>query len=346
MTAASSRTIGVVAGDGIGPEVVGAARTVLDSLGLPLRYVDVPVSAGRYLASGELLTDDDLSVLRGTDAILLGAVGHPDVPSGILERKVLLRLRFELDLGLNIRPVRLLPGQTSVVTTASPETVDWIFVRENTEGPYAGTGGRFRRGTDGEVALQDSVNTRVGVRRAVEHAFGLAAERRQHLTWVHKTNVLLHAGGLWADVVAETAPRFPDVTVEYQHADALCIHLLLRPERYDVIVTDNLFGDLLTDLAAAIGGGIGNMPSANFTPGRSPGLFEPIHGSAPDIVGQGIANPTGAVLSAALLLRTIGFPAEADQVEAAVVAAAAAGRLTGTTETMTAAIVRELPTRS
>ena len=342
-SAASTHRISVVGGDGIGPEVIAAARQVLDATGVALEYVEVPVSATRYLQTGELLPDADLATLRGTDAILFGAVGHPEVPPGIMERDLLLRLRFEFDLGLNVRPVKLLPGQSSLVSTATPETVDWIFVRENTEGPYVGTGGRFRRGSEHEVAVQDSLNTRHGIRRAAEYAFGLAEQRRGKLTWSHKTNVMLHAGGLWADVIAEVATLHPNVELEYQHADAMTIHLIRRPQDFDVIVTDNLFGDLLTDLGGEIGGGVGLMPSANFTPGSAlPGLFEPIHGSAPDIAGQGIANPTGAVLSAALMLRALGFQAEATSVEQAVHAAAVAGGLSGNTGSVTAAIVSAL----
>jgi 3-isopropylmalate dehydrogenase len=336
----ATRVVSVIGGDGIGPEVVAAAREVLDATGLPLEYAELPVSAGRYRSTGVLVTDEDMAAMRGTDAVLLGAVGHPEVPPGIMERELLLRIRFEFDLGVNLRPVRLLPGARSLVSTAGPDTVDWMFVRENTEGAYSGTGGRFRRGTPDEVALQDSVNTYKGVRRAVDYAFALAETRRKRLTWTHKTNVLLHAGHLWGDVVAEVAAAHPSVEVEYQHADAMCIHLIRRPQDFDVIVADNLFGDLLTDLAGEIGGGVGLMPSANMNPGSAvPGMFEPIHGSAPDIAGQGIANPTGAILSAALLVRSLGFDDAGSAIETAVRDAAAAGQLVGRTVDMTAAVV-------
>ena len=343
MSDVAEARVAVIAGDGIGPEVISAAQEVLAATGVALHYEDIPVSTRRYLREGLLLTDEDLADIRRCDAVLLGAVGDPAVPAGIMERDVLLRLRFELDLGLNIRPVRLLPGTVSPVSSATPDTVDMVFVRENTEGPYAGTGGRLRRGTAADMALQDSVNTVAAVDTAVAYAFELAESRRQRLTWVHKTNVLVHAGGLWADVVAAHTPLHPGVTVEYQHADAACIHLLQRPADYDVIVTDNLFGDILTDLAGAIGGGVGLMPSANFTPGSdNPGLFEPIHGSAPDIAGLGIANPTGAVLSAAMMLRHLGFAAQATAVEDAVVRVAAAGRASGRTQDIVAALIDEL----
>lgn len=336
-------TVAVIAGDGIGPEVIAAAQQVIAATGVELEYLDIPVSAARYLREGVLLTDGDLTAIRGCAAVLLGAVGDPAVPPGVMEREVLLRLRFELDLGLNLRPVRLLPGTASPAVAATPETVDMVFVRENTEGPYAGTGGRLRSGTPVETALQDSVNTWAAVDRAVGYAFELARARRGKLTWIHKTNVLLHAGGLWSDVVAEHSRRHPAVEVEYQHADAACIHLLQRPGDYDVVVTDNLFGDILTDLAGAIGGGVGLMPSANITPGSSnPGLFEPIHGSAPDIAGKGIANPLGAILSAALMLRELGFGAQAGAVESAVLVAAAAGRTSGATADTVSAVIGEL----
>ncbi len=339
----ADRTVAVIAGDGIGPEVIAAAQQVLAATGVVLDYHAIPVSAARYLREGVLLTDDDLIAIRACDAVLLGAVGDPAVPPGVMEREVLLRLRFELDLGLNIRPVRLLPGTSSPAVAATPETVDMVFVRENTEGPYAGTGGRLRRGTSAEIAMQDSVNTVVAVDRAVGYAFELASTRRGKVTWIHKTNVLLHAGGLWSDVVAGHSAQHPNVAVEYQHADAACIHLLQRPGDYDVVVTDNLFGDILTDLAGAIGGGVGLMPSANITPGSaSPGLFEPIHGSAPDIAGKGIANPLGAVLSAAMMLRELGFGGQATAVEQAVVRVAAAGAAAGRTADTVSALIAEL----
>jgi 3-isopropylmalate dehydrogenase len=325
-------SVAVIGGDGIGPEVTAEAVKVLRATGVDLEFTEFDISAARRLSGGELITEDEIASLRGHDAVLLGAVGDPRLTSGIVEREVLLRLRFEFDLAANLRPARALPGTTGPISGVEPGSVDMLFVRENTEGPYAGTGGRLRRGTEAEMALQDSVNTRFAVRRTVRRAFELAQDRRRSLTWAHKTNVLTHAGGLWAEIVDEERVRWPDVEVDYMHADAACIHLVQSPARFDVVVTDNLFGDILTDLAGAVSGGIGYLPSASVnTEGTAPGIFEPIHGSAPDIAGRGVANPVGSILSAAMLLDELGESRAGAAVDEAVRAAAAAGSLQGTT---------------
>jgi 3-isopropylmalate dehydrogenase len=325
-------SVAVIGGDGIGPEVTAEAVKVLRATGVDLEFTEFDISAGRRLAGGELITEDEIASLRGHDAVLLGAVGDPRLTSGIVEREVLLRLRFEFDLAANLRPARQLPGTAGPISGVEPGSVDMLFVRENTEGPYAGTGGRLRRGTEAEMALQDSVNTRFAVRRTVRRAFELAQDRRRSLTWAHKTNVLTHAGGLWAEIVEEERVSWPEVEVDYCHADAACIHLVQNPARFDVVVTDNLFGDILTDLAGAVSGGIGYLPSASVnTEGTAPGIFEPIHGSAPDIAGQGVANPVGSILSAAMLLDELGESRAGAAVDEAVRAAAAAGSLQGAT---------------
>jgi 3-isopropylmalate dehydrogenase len=287
--------IGVIGGDGIGPEVLAEALKVVRAVGVDLDTVEYDLGGARYLRTGEVLPDDVLDELRGLDAILLGAVGSPDVAPGILERGLLLRLRFELDLYVNLRPFR-------------SEDRDFVVVRENTEGVYAGEGGILRKGTIHEVATQGSVNTRMGVERCVRYAFDLAAARpRTHLTLVHKTNVLTYAGDLWQRTFTEVASGYPQVTTGYDHVDAACIHLVSSPERYDVVVTDNLFGDILTDLGGAVTGGIGTAASANLNPDRTgPSLFEPVHGSAPDIAGTGRANPVAAIRSAAMMLEFLG----------------------------------------
>ncbi len=311
--------VGVIGGDGIGPEVLAEALKVVAAAGVQLDTVDYDLGGRRYLATGEILPDAVLEELRGLDAILLGAIGTPEVPPGVLERGLLLRTRFELDLYVNLRPF------------AFPETgADLLVVRENTEGTYAGEGGFLRRGTPHEVATQGSVNTRMGVERCVRFAFELAASRtRTHLTLVHKTNVLTFAGDLWQRTMDEVAPSFPTVDRSYHHVDAACIHLVQDVGRYDVIVTDNLFGDILTDLAGAVTGGIGVAASANLNPARTgPSLFEPVHGSAPDIVGTGTANPVAAVLSAVLMLEHLG---EADAAERIRTAVGDPATLTGST---------------
>ena len=292
-----------------------------------MRTTAYDLGAARWHRTGDTLTDEDLAAVRGHDAILLGAVGDPGVPSGVLERGLLLRLRFALDHYVNLRPSVLLPGATSPLSAAVLERgpVDFVVVREGTEGPYVGNGGALRVGTPHEIATEVSVNTAFGVERVVRDAFARAAARpRKKLTLVHKHNVLVHAGHLWRRTVEAVQPEFPDVTVDYLHVDAATIFLVTDPQRFDVVVTDNLFGDILTDLAAAVTGGIGLAASGNVNPDRTaPSMFEPVHGSAPDIAGQGVADPTATFLSVALLLEHVGLPDAAARVQAAVVAALA-----------------------
>jgi 3-isopropylmalate dehydrogenase len=312
----STHKVGLIGGDGIGPEVVAEALKVVDAAGVPLTTTEYDLGADRYVRTGEVLPDAVLEELRGQDAILLGAVGPPvgstAVPPGLLERGLLLRLRFELDLYVNMRPFTGVPG-------APAPDCDFVVVRENTEGTYAGEGGFLRKGTPFEVATQGSVNTRHGVERCARFAFGLAGGRRHHLTLVHKTNVLTFAGDLWQRTVAEVSDEFPAVSRDYNHVDAACIYLVEDSGRYDVIVTDNLFGDIITDLAGAIAGGIGYAASANLNPDRTgPSLFEPVHGAAHDIAGTGRANPTAAIRSAALMLEHLGESSAAAKVSHAV----------------------------
>jgi 3-isopropylmalate dehydrogenase len=313
-----------VPGDGIGPEVVAEARKAVDAaaarFGFGVDWVDFDLGAERYLRTGEALPDVAVKELRETDAILLGAVGRPDVPPGVLERGLLLRLRFELDLYVNLRPVKLYPGVASPLAGVGPDDLDLLVVRENTEGVYAGAGGAIHRGTAMEVATETSIETRAGVERCLRYAAARARERDGRLTLVHKTNVLTHAGDLWQRAAREVAGE-TGVVLDYVHADAACLYLVSDPARFDVVVTDNLFGDILTDLGAAVAGGLGTAASANLNPKGSPSLFEPVHGSAPDIAGTGTANPVAAVLSAALLLEHLGEREAAAAVEAAAVAA-------------------------
>ena len=316
--------LGVIGGDGIGPEVTALALEALKlatrGSGVEFVTTEYDLGARRYNATGEILTDADLESLAKHDAILLGAIGDPSVPSGVLERGLLLKLRFSFDHFINLRPTKLYPGVISPLADAGE--VDFVVVREGTEGAYVGNGGAIRVGTENEVANETSVNTRFGVERTVRYAFELAANRdRKKLTLVHKHNVLVHAGWLWQRTVDEIAKEFPAVQVDYQHVDAATIYLVTDPSRFDVIVTDNLFGDILTDLAAAIGGGIGIAASGNINPtGAFPSMFEPVHGSAPDIAGKGIADPTAAILSAAMLLDHLGNPVAAARIERAVAA--------------------------
>jgi 3-isopropylmalate dehydrogenase len=311
--------LAIIAGDGIGPEVVTEAVKVLDAVLPNVEKTSYDLGARRFHATGEVLPDAVLDELRAHDAILLGAIGDPSVPSGVLERGLLLRLRFELDHHINLRPARLYPGVNSPLS-GNPE-IDFVVVREGTEGPYTGTGGAIRVGTPHEVATEVSVNTAFGVRRVVQDAFERAQHRRKHLTLVHKTNVLTFAGALWSRTVQEVAEKYPDVEVAYQHVDAATIHLVTDPGRFDVVVTDNLFGDIITDLAAAVCGGIGLAASGNIdATGANPSMFEPVHGSAPDIAGQGIADPTAAIMSVALLLAHLGEDAAAARVDRAVAA--------------------------
>ncbi|MET3567191.1 3-isopropylmalate dehydrogenase [Leifsonia sp. 563] len=328
-----SRTVklAVIPGDGIGPEVIAEAVTVLDAVtegsGLSFEKTHFSLGADRYLETGDVLTDADLESIKAHDAILLGAVGgvpgDPRLAGANIERGLLLKLRFSLDHYVNLRPTTLFPGIASPL--ANPGDVDFVVVREGTEGPYVGNGGAIRQGTPHEIANEVSVNTAYGVERVVRYAFEQAAQRRRKLTLVHKTNVLTFAGSLWKRIVDAVAAEHPDVTVDYLHVDAATIFLVTDPARFDVIVTDNLFGDILTDLAAAISGGIGLAASGNINPaGAFPSMFEPVHGSAPDIAGQQKADPTAAILSTALLLRHLGEKELAERVEQAVTADLAA----------------------
>jgi len=311
--------LAIVGGDGIGPEVVAEALKVLRAAGLAIEETNYDLGADRWHRTGETLPDAVLEEIRGHQAILLGAVGDPSVPSGVLERGLLLRLRFELDHYVNLRPVRLYPGVATPLAGVRPESVNMVVVREGTEGPYAGAGGVLRKGTPAEVATQESINTAYGVARVVRFAFRLAVQRsRQHLTLVHKTNVLTYAGDLWQRTMDEAAKEFPGVSVDYCHMDAASMFLVTQPERFDVVVTDNLFGDILTDLGAAVAGGIGLAASGNINPERTaPSMFEPVHGSAPDIAGQQKADPTAAILSAAMLCEHLGLTAAAAKIEQA-----------------------------
>src|SRR5512146_381231 len=319
-----SRTIrlAVVGGDGIGPEVTAEALKALRAAtpGVSIDETSYDLGARRWHRTGETLPDAVLEEIRGHDAILLGAIGDPSVPSGVLERGLLLKLRFELDHYVNLRPVRLYPGVTTPLANGRPESVDMVVVREGTEGPYTGAGGVMRKGTPAEIATQESINTAFGVERVARYAFGKALTRpRRKLTLVHKTNVLTYAGDLWQRTVDALAKEFADVSVDYCHVDAASMFFVSSPERFDVIVTDNLFGDILTDLGAAVAGGIGLAASGNINPeGTAPSMFEPVHGSAPDIAGQSKADPTAAILSAALLLSHLGFTDAAAAVELAV----------------------------
>jgi 3-isopropylmalate dehydrogenase len=318
--------LAVIGGDGIGPEVVAEALKVLDVVApaydVKFERTEYDLGADRWKRTGEVLPDSVLAEIRGHDAILLGAVGgkpnDTSMPPGLLERGLLLKLRFELDHYVNLRPARVYPGVPTPL--ADPGEVDFVVVREGTEGPYTGTGGRLRAGTAAEIATEVSVNTAYGVERVVRDAFARAERRpRKHLTWVHKTNVLVHAGSLWSRVVGQVAAEHPGVTVEYLHVDAATILLTTDPARFDVIVTDNLFGDILTDLAGAITGGIGLAASGNINPdGTAPSMFEPVHGSAPDIAGLEKADPTAAILSTALLLGHLRLDDAASAVESAV----------------------------
>ena len=317
--------VGVIGGDGIGPEVVAEGLKVVAAAGVALDTVPYDLGGGRYLRDGTVLDDDTLAEWRGLDALYMGAVGTPGVPPGVIERGLLLKMRFELDLYINLRPFAA-PGH------------DFVVIRENTEGTYAGEGGFLRRGTPQEIATQGSVNTRHGVERAVRYAFDLAMTRRRSVTLVHKTNVLTYAGDLWERAFNEVAAGYPDVSTAYNHVDAACIYFVEDPARYDVIVTDNLFGDILTDLGGAVSGGIGLAPTANLHPGRV-SMFEPVHGSAPDIVGTGRANPVAAVLSGAMMLEHLG---EAEAAERIRKACDRPESLAGTTSEIGDAIVARL----
>lgn len=323
-----TRTIklAVIPGDGIGPEVTAEANKTLDAVlaggDVVLERTEFKLGAERYLETGDTLPQDEQLAIAGHDAILFGAVGgvpgDPRLKDANIERGLLLKLRFDFDHYVNLRPCKLYPGVES--TLANPGDIDFVVVREGTEGPYAGNGGRLRAGTSHEVATEVSVNTAFGIERVVRYAFETAAKRpRKKLTWVHKTNVLVHAGSTWQRTVEAVSAEFPDIAVDYMHVDAATIFMVQDPARFDVIVTDNLFGDILTDLAGAIGGGIGLAASGNINPtGAFPSMFEPVHGSAPDIAGKQLADPTAAILSAAIMLDHLGLETEAARVRAAV----------------------------
>jgi 3-isopropylmalate dehydrogenase len=330
----ASYTIAHVPGDGVGPEVTEVARNCVDAVaarrGFTVTWQPYELGAKHYLATGEVLPDAALAELRTTDAVLLGAVGSPEVPPGVLERGLLLRLRAELDLYINLRPSKLRAGVANAVAPAG--VLDFVIVRENTEGLYAGAGGAVHRGTEFETATEESLNTWVGVRRCIRYAAGLAAGRTGRLTLVHKTNVLTHAGSLWQRVATDVAAE-AGVELSYAHVDAACLYLVADPARFDVIVTDNLFGDILSDLGAALTGGLGLAPSGNLNPDKTgPSIFEPVHGSAPDIAGTGKANPAGAVLSAGLMLAHLGQGEAAADLDDAVSAVLAAGAPASTGE--------------
>ncbi|MFI8904096.1 3-isopropylmalate dehydrogenase [Streptomyces albidoflavus] len=316
-----SINLAVIPGDGIGQEVVAQGLKVLNAV-LPedvkLEIKEYDLGARRWHRTGETLPDAELEALKEHDAILLGAIGDPSVPSGVLERGLLLKLRFAFDHFVNLRPSKLFPN-TATPLAGRPE-IDFVVVREGTEGPYTGNGGSLRTGTPAEVATEVSVNTAYGVERVVRDAFARAQARpRKKLTLVHKNNVLVFAGHLWKNTFDKVAAEYPDVTTDYLHVDAATIFFVTQPERFDVIVTDNLFGDIITDLAAAVTGGIGLAASGNINPtGAFPSMFEPVHGSAPDIAGQGKADPTATILSVALLLRHLGYEAQAARIEEAV----------------------------
>jgi len=339
-----SRTfsLALVPGDGIGPEVTSQALNVLDLVAadhdVSFTSTEYDLGARRWHATGETLPDSALEEIRGHDAILLGAIGDPSVPSGVLERGLLLKLRFALDHYVNLRPSKMFPGVATPL--ANPGEIDFVVVREGTEGPYVGNGGAIRIGTPHELATEVSINTAFGVDRVVRDAFARAQVRpRKKLTLVHKNNVLVHAGHLWTRTVDAVAGEFPDVAVDYLHVDAATIFLVTDPARFDVIVTDNLFGDILTDLAAAVTGGIGLAASGNINPDRtSPSMFEPVHGSAPDIAGQGKADPTAAILSGAMLLDHLGLPAASAQITSAVEADIASRTAARSTEEVGEAI--------
>lgn len=311
----------MIGGDGIGPEVVAEALKVLRALStVTIEATTYDLGAQRWNLTGEVLPESVLAEVAGHDAILLGAVGDPSVPSGILERGLLLRLRFEFDQYINLRPIRLYPGVESPLTALRPESVDMLVVREGTEGPYVEAGGVMRRGTAAEVTTQESISTAFGVGRAARYALQRAAERpRRRLTLVHKANVLTYAGDLWRRTVTEAAADFPGVTTEYCHMDAAAVYFVTQPDRFDVVLADNMFGDILTALGAAVAGGLGLAASASINPERTaPSTFEPVHGSAPDLAGKHKADPTAAILSAGMLCGHLGLSAEAARIEQAV----------------------------
>ena len=333
--------LGVVAGDGVGPEVTAEGLEVLAAVarleGFEFQTVAFDLGGERYLRTGEVLPDAEIERLRGCDAILLGAVGHPDVPPGVLEKGILLRLRFDFHQYINLRPVQLYPGVECPITGKGPDDIDMVVVRENNEDLYVGAGGFSRKGTPEEVAIQTSINTRAGVERTIRFAFDLARRRaalgpfrglsaddrrqgfKRQVTLVAKTNVLTFAHDLWMRAFTEVSRDYPEIKSDYQHVDACCMRMVTSPERFDVIVTTNMFGDIITDLGAVLQGGMGLAASGNLNPDRTaPSMFEPVHGSAPDIAGKGIANPLAAILSVAMMLDHLNYPGAADRIRAAV----------------------------
>ena len=321
----NSIDLAVIAGDGIGPEIIAQARRVLDRVceldNITVTSTDYSLGAEHWLKTGETLPESTMDALKKHDAILFGAIGADprsgDIPSGLIEREMLLKLRFAFDHYINLRPARLYPGAVSPLS--SPGEIDFVVVREGTEGPYAGNGGTLREGTQEQIATEVSLNTAHGVSRLIRYAFELAQARRKKLTLIHKTNVLVHAGRLYTRLFEEIGREFPDVQTDYLHIDAATIFMTTDPSRFDVIVTDNLFGDILTDQAGAVTGGIGYAASGNINAvGKFPSMFEPVHGSAPDIAGQNKANPTATILAAALLLRHLGYESTAVRIEEAV----------------------------
>jgi tartrate dehydrogenase/decarboxylase/D-malate dehydrogenase len=322
-----SYRVAVIAGDGAGPEVIAEARKVVDALGLPLEWVDLPWGTDHFHAHGTMMPADGLEVARGHDAILLGAVGHPSVPDHVTLWGLLLPLRQGLDLWANLRPARLLEGVPSRL--AGDPQVDMLFVRENTEGVYSGVGGRAHQGLELEVGIETSVFTRAGVRRVVKHAFELAEQRRGLLTSATKSNASRYGYVLWDEVAEEVAAEHPGVRYERVLVDALAARMVSHPASLDVVVASNLFGDILTDLAAVLQGGMGMAASASVAPGSgTPGIFEPVHGSAPDIAGQGVANPLGAIWSGALMLEQLGESEASARVIAALEAVCREGLVT------------------
>jgi 3-isopropylmalate dehydrogenase len=326
---ATNITLAVIPGDGIGTEVVAEGLKVLEAVapnaGLNITTTEYDLGARRYNATGETLPDSVVAELKGHDAILLGAIGDPSVAPGILERGVLLPLRFQLDHHVNLRPVKLFEGVQSPLAGKTSKDIDFVVCREGTEGPYVGAGGFLRKGTEHEVATEVSINTRFGAERIIRDAFERATRRRGKVTLVHKTNVLVYAGDVWNRAFKEVAAEYPSIETDYCHVDAASMFFLTQPERFDVVVTDNLFGDIITDIGAAIAGGIGLAASGNIDPSRTnPSMFEPVHGSAPDIAGQGKADPTATVLSVSMMLDHLGLTDAAQAVERAVAADLAA----------------------
>ena len=317
--------VGVIGGDGIGPEVIAEGLKVIAASGVELETIFYDLGGERYLRDGTVLEDGTIDEWRDLDALYLGAVGTPAVPPGVIERGMLLKMRFELDLYINLRPF------------VTPDH-DFVVIRENTEGTYTGEGGFLRKGTPHEIATQGSINTRHGVERTIRYAFDLAMSRKQHVTLVHKTNVLTFSGDLWERTFNAIAVEYPQVNTDYNHVDAACIYFVNDPERYDVIVTDNLFGDILTDLGGAVSGGIGLAPTANLHPGKV-SMFEPVHGSAPDIVGTGQANPIAAILSGAMMLDHLGETKAAGRIRKA---CAKSTELTGDTSQIGDLVVAHL----